>query len=184
MNSDNGHIETVVALCKQGENKGRKELFEMFSSSMKALCYRYVGNVQDAEDLMIEGFISVYENIDKYRQGNFVGWMKRIMINNCLMFLKKEKNYNKKNTDYFYQQNEEEVTVENEVRFTKQEIFKALDSLPKSFRTIFNLSVMDGYSHGEICQMLNVENITVRATLYKAKCMLKRELIKIEKQRK
>lgn len=178
---DTKHLNDIIELCKRGEKQGREELFQLYSPKMLAICYRYVGS-QDAEDVMIDGFIRVYENINSYTPNNFSAWIARIMTNTCLAFLKKETKFNLLNTDYYNAQ-EQDMEIDNPIRFTKQDLLNAITSLPNSYRTIFNLSVVDGYTHDEICEILHIEKQTVKTALYRAKLRLKDYLLQLEQNK-
>ncbi|MCF0210264.1 MAG: sigma-70 family RNA polymerase sigma factor, partial [Bacteroidales bacterium] len=92
MSTEHRNIGEIVSLCKQGDRKSQKTLFEVFSSQMLSLCFRYASSQEDAEDMLIEGFMRAFENIDSYKDNgcDFVFWLRKVMINNCINFLNKQ----------------------------------------------------------------------------------------------
>ena len=115
---------------------------------MFGLCKRYVKNREDAEDVMIEGFFKVMTKIDQYHnKGSFEGWIRRIMVNEALMFLRKSNNLNM-SVEINNVKIANAITVEDEL--AAEDILKLLDKLPTGYRTVFNLYVIEGYKHREL----------------------------------
>ena len=139
---------------------------------MFRLCYRYLGNVHDAEDIVVEGFLKIFDKIEtiEYRsESSFVNWMKTIMINESLMLLRKNKRIRFIEFDlHIEQENEFDISIELE------EIFKVMDFMPDGYRTVFNLFVVEGYSHHEIAEKLEVSVQTSKSQLCKAKKFLEK----------
>lgn len=187
-----------IELIKKIQNKDRtaiKELYLRYSPIMLAICIRYCGNREDAKDVMHEAFIKIITQISKYSGvGNFEGWMKRIMVNASIDF------YNKTKKNEFVEIHEVHLGSENEVElapneidkkdlnanpsidlvlkadFTKEEIIESLNTIPENYRIIFNLFVIENYSHGEIAQILGVDEKVSRTRLFRAKEMIKNVL--------
>lgn len=178
----NWDTKHIIQLCKQDSQEGKKVLFEMYSPKMLSLCMRYVGNTQDAQDAMIEGFISVYENINKFKDDNLQGWINRIMINSCLKLIKQKNRFLLQEDNDFFD-TAEETEIENPERFSKEDIMNALQSISESERTIFNMSVIDGYTHADIAKILKIKKSSVTSVLYRTKTKLKNYLINIEEER-
>lgn len=175
-------LNHIISGCKQGKDSAKKALFEAFSPRMKALCCRYLGNMQDAEDVMIDGFISVYENIGKYKDNNFYGWIYRIMANSCIAYLKRQNRFLFKDDDEFFE-SDSETEIDNIQRFSKEDLMQALLSLPQSYRIVFNMAVMDDYSYEDICTELSLEKQTVKTMMYRARKKLRDYLTETEKSR-
>lgn len=146
---------------------------------MFVVSYRYTNQKEDAEEIVSEGFVKIFQNLSKieyHDELRFQAWMKKIIVNECLMFLRK-----KAKIDY----DEHEVQLlktapEIESTLALKDTFKIILSLPVGYRTIFNLYVIEGYSHKEIAQKLNIAESTSRSQLTKAKAMLQRRIGKTD----
>lgn len=143
-------------------------------------CYRYVSNKEDVEDILAEGFIKIFNNLNKveYRDAkSFEGWVRQIMVNECLSFLRKKK--------MLFYDFEENKLNENSYKISSnvdaQDIYKMILSLPIGYRTVFNLYAIEGYSHAEISEKLNIASSTSRSQLTKARAILKKLIVKNSK---
>ncbi len=146
-----------------------------------AVCCRYAGTQEDAEDMLQEGFIRVFDAIGQFRgDGSLEGWIKRVMINAALYHIAKSK----KSVIGNHQElgaNHTETGVEPDAvsRLSSSEIIQLVSVLPPAYRTVFNLSVMDGFNHSEISQMLGISESTSRSNLAKARSILKNKINKL-----
>lgn len=175
-------ITKIINSCKQGDRKAQKQLFETYSGRMLALCQRYTKNEQEAEDLLIEGFIKIFENINNYKEvGLFEFWIKRIIINTCIDY------YNKNNKYEFISMDnntsEESFIIPSQYRFSEEDIMNSLKTIPNTLRVTFNLSVIDGYSNKEIADIMNTTTDTVKNNIYRAKKSLKELLLLKENEK-
>lgn len=157
----------MIQGCKRQDRSAQKALYERYAPMFFALCKRYVKTNEDAEDVMVEGFYKIMTRIDQYsHEGNFEGWMRRIMINESLMFLRKA------NTQPY---TEEIVNLEQPDNYSVVEelaandILRLLDKLPDGYRTIFNLYVLEGLKHREIAELLGISINTSKSQLVLAK---------------
>lgn len=142
---------------------------------MLGLCTRYVG-VSDAEDVLVDAFFKVFDNLDSYKnEGSFAGWIRRIVVNEALMFLRKRKR--RPHTD--------EITASLAVKDTRytaedllqaEDILEVLEQLPEGYRTVFNLYVIEGYKHREIADLLGISINTSKSQLILARKRM-RELL-------
>ncbi len=145
----------------------QKELYLHFSPKMLGVCRRYIRDLQYAEDCMVKGFVKVFKNCHSYKnQGSFEGWIRRIMVNECLTYLRLQKSFS------FIEEEklEDEVLEEIEFSFDAQTL---MDRLPEGYRVVFNLFVMEGFSHKEIAEELNISESTSKSQLFKAKKQLR-----------
>ncbi len=148
-------------------------LYKKFSSKMYGVCLRYAGNTEDANDILQEGFIKVFKNLDKFRsEGSFEGWVRRIFINTAIeQFRKKVKLYNVTEV--------QENTIEDkeldplDVLATK-DIINIVNELSPGYKAVFNLHVIEGYSHKEIADLLGITEGTSKSQLARAKGVLKK----------
>ncbi|WP_373524033.1 RNA polymerase sigma factor [Aquiflexum sp.] len=168
--------ETELFLgCQEKNPAMQKELYERYSPKMYALCLRYVQETATAEDILIVGFMKVFDRIHQFRgTGNFGGWIRRIMVNECLMYLEKAKNlYKEIGLDGLlpapiHYQPSDELAVED--------LMKLINSLPNGYRTVFNLYAIEGFSHHEIAQKLHISENTSKSQLSRARAHLQKML--------
>ena len=150
--------------------RSQKYLFDTYSDGMLMVCLRYVKNLPDAEEMMLNGFYNFYKSIDRFvynGQGSIGGWMKKIMVNECLMHLRKH-GLKIVNEDKAADIGSDDCQVS---RMNANEIFKVITTLPEGYRTVFNLFVIEGYSHKEIAKMLGINEGTSKSQLSKARTM-------------
>ncbi len=165
-------LERTAASCKQGDRSAQRRLFEALSPKMMALCLRYMGNREDAEDVLQEGFITLFTKIDSYEgAGSFEGWARRIFVNTALMHLRK--------TDALGLSDDieearrlfsEEATPLEKIGY--KELMRLIEALPPDARTVFNMYVVEGYSHKEIAKELGCTEATSRSKLQRARLRL------------
>ena len=169
--------EELIQACKRQERKAQKLLFERYSPKMFGVCKRYVKHREDAEDVLIEGLYKVLSKINMYGgKGSFEGWIRRIIVNECLMFLRKKHNFRLtveiSNIDI-----KTEVTIIDEL--AARDILVLLDKLPTGYRTVFNMYVIEGYKHREIADILGISINTSKSQLILAKKRL-RDLVRAQ----
>ncbi len=170
-------LKEIVRGCQKNNRQKQAELYQMFASKMFGLCLRYAGNQFDAQDLMQEGFVKVFEHIRKYKwKGSLEGWMKRIFINLALDKYRSRINHLsveeiQENNDL---ENREASALDN---ISEREILELIKQLPDQYRLVFNLYVIEGHSHQEIGKILNIGESTSRSNLARAKLLLKEKLI-------
>jgi len=168
-------LAEIIKGCKRQEPKAQKELYDRYRDILFGITRRYIKTIEDAEDVFIEGLYKIYSKIDKYQgTGSFEGWMKRIVINESLMYLRKHKNFN-----LSVETDNVQIGINPEIvnRLQYNDIIKLLDHLPTGYRTIFNLYVVEGYKHREIAELLAISINTSKSQLILAKKRL-RELYK------
>jgi len=167
----------LVKETKQGSTAAQKCLFDQFAEKMLLVCQRYVKSPEDAEELLLDGFYKFFTKISSFNyQGDaaLYVWLKRIMINECLMFLR-AKNVFTIVTDA----TAEEIPLQEEAldNLSAEEIFKLIIQLPVGYRTVFNLYAIEGMNHGEIADLLNISEGTSRSQFSKAKVLLQKLLL-------
>lgn len=167
----------LVERCKEGDRAAQKRLFDALAPKMMAVCVRYVGDRETAEDLLQEGFVTLFSRLDSYEgKGSFEGWARKIFVNTALMYLRK--------TDALKLSDDigearslssDEVSPLGNIGY--QELMKLIAALPAGFRTVFNMYVVEGYSHKEIAEALGMTEATSRSKLQRARLRLQ-EMIK------
>lgn len=167
----------VIELCKHNKPKGQQLLYQMYARLIMGICTRYC-NRTDADDMFQEVFIKIFQNIQQYRgEGVLEGWVRRIAVNTCLRHLKK----NIMTVDIEDIAGSDVVNYEGENavdQLSTSELVEIINDLPIGYKTVFNLYVVEGFSHKEISEMLHVNEGTSKSQLHHAKNMLKQLLYK------
>lgn len=169
--------------CLEGNRRMQVELYSRFSPRMYAVCLRYAGNTAEAEDILQEGFIKVYKKLDSFRsEGSFEGWVRRIFVNTAIEHFRR-KRYLQPVTE------KEENTIEGKYfsvldELAEKDILALVRELSPGYRTVFNLYVVEGYTHKEIADMMGISEGTSKSQLSRAKVILQ-DMVKkyIDKQR-
>ncbi len=169
--------ESIIKGCLQKDPLAQRELYNQFSSKMLSVCYRFAQNREDAEDMLQEGLVKVFSQIHTFQnKGAFEGWIRRIIVHTCINFLKR----NKKFSDHvdienaFYLQVKEESIAS--IMQAKQ-VIDCIRLLPIGYRTVLNLYAIEGYSHKEVGELLDIGESTSRSQYTRAKVMLENILI-------
>jgi RNA polymerase sigma-70 factor (ECF subfamily) len=170
-------LSELVREAKQGSPAAQKYLFDLLADKMEMLCRRYVKNKENAEEILLDGFFKLFRSLDNFRyegEGAFYAWVKKIMVNECLMFLRK-KNVFKLVTESVA----EEIPLDEEVlnQLSASEIFSLIVQLPVGYRTVFNLYAIEGMNHREVAALLNISEGTSKSQLSKARSLLQKMLI-------
>jgi len=174
-------LETeLIHACKKQNAKAQRILYDKYASYMLGLCKRYVRGELEAEDVMIGGFMKVFSKIDLFEgKGSFEGWMKRIMINESLGYIRKNKAMYLE-TDIEAADKEPELDKLSTALEAK-DLLKMINELPSGYRTIFNLYAIEGYSHKEIGELLGINENTSKSQLSRARMHLQRKLLETER---
>lgn len=177
----NGHTENdLIQLCLKQDRHAQKQLFEIYAPKMMAVCHRYARHRLEAEEIMQDGFVKVFSNLEKFGfKGSFEGWVRRIMINTALKLVGKK---SFKQEQIGLPEYEDDGYAPQVLgKMTVDEIMQLVDRLPQGYRTVFNMAVIDGMSHREIGEMLNIKESTSRSQLVKARNMLQAQIIEQNK---
>ncbi len=171
----------LVKKCCRGNQHAQKTFYDRYSDKMMGVCYRYVHNRQDAEDVLQEGFIKVFTSLSQFKfEGSLEGWVRRIMVRTAINYLNKNK------------RNRQQLDVDEVIRksldtadmgLRKQDIMNMLSNLPEGYRMVINLYAIEGYSHKEIGEMLHISEGTSRSQYSRGKKMLKEIQAKFEQIR-
>lgn len=178
--SDQNEVRRVVEGCVKGDHNCQKLLYKSLYSKMMGVCYRYTDRPDDAKDLFQEGFIKVFDKIGKYNfNGSLQGWVRRIMVNNALDHYRKEKNkfaFSETSIEAEYLKSDEvDESIYDDL--SPNELLEMVQQLSPSYRTIFNLFVMEDYTHAEIAELLEISPGTSKSNLAKAKRNLKQMVL-------
>ena len=170
--------EALLKGCLNNEAAAQRELYNKYSSKMLSVCYRYAHNREDAEDMLQEGFIKVFLQVNTFEnRGAFEGWIRRIIVHTCINILKKNKKFNE-SVDIIHANGLQirEDTVPAIIQ--AKQVVECIRMLPIGYRTVLNLYAVEGFSHREIAGLLDIEESTSRSQYTRAKAMLEDILIK------
>jgi RNA polymerase sigma-70 factor (ECF subfamily) len=166
------HIK-LVKDCLKGKTEAQRQLYDLFAETMLGVCYRYTKSLQDAEDVLQDGFVKVFRNLHNYRsEGELGGWIRRIMVTTSLNYLKQNRRYQ---SDLSFDNSVmlHPVTNDNpEIKIAAKELADLIRQLPTGYQTIFNLHAVEGYSHVEIGKMLGIHEGTSRSQYARARNLL------------
>ncbi len=170
--------EALIRGCIKNEASAQLELYRLFSPRMLSVCYRYAKNREDAEDMLQEGFIKVFTQIKQFRnEGALEGWIRKIMVHTCINHLKKNRKFSE-SVDIIFAGampvGEESIPSIIQAK----QVVECIRMLPMGYRTVLNLFAIEGFSHREISQMLDIEESTSRSQYTRAKSMLEDILLK------
>lgn len=177
MNSDSD----ILNDCIKGRPSAQRELFDRYSRLLLGICIRYANNVEEAEDILQEGFVKIFLNISHFKgEGSLMAWMRRIMINTAIT------HYHKMRKHRYHDDIEEvrETGMENysweEADFTKEELMNVIQRMPEGYRMVFNLYAVEGYKHREIAEKLDIDENTSKSQYSRARKWLQERLIKLK----
>lgn len=166
----------LIAGCIAADRQMQEELYRRFAPKMYAVCMRYADNSNDAQDLLQEGFIKIYKNLHRFRaEGSFEGWVRRVFINSSIEHLRRKK------MNLATVSEKEENTIENSDisaldNLAEKDIINLIQGLSPGYRTVFNLYVIEGYSHREIGDQLGISEGTSKSQLARAKAILQKKV--------
>ncbi len=170
----------LIEGCKRKHAQAQKSLYDRYSSKLYSLCCRYIKEKMEAEDVLIIAFTKILDRIDQFKgEGSFEGWMKRIVVNESLTYLRRNKN--------MYLEMDIEA-ADREPDFEKldshlqaEDLIKMIEALPSGYRIVFNLYAIDGYSHKEIGEQLGISENTSKSQLSRARVALQKSLLETER---
>lgn len=172
-------MRIIIDKCRKGDRSAQKKLYDYLAPKMFAVCLRYMGDRMPAEDILQDGFITLFSKLDSYSgEGSFEGWARKIFVNTALMSIRK--------TDALKLSGdlEEAGNLSSDISTQIQnigykEIMKIVMKLPDGYRTVFNMFVVEGFSHKEIAQALNISEVTSRSQLQRARMILQEKIKKL-----
>lgn len=172
----------LIKGCLRENTSCQKEVFERFASRMLGVCQRYARNSADAEDILQDAFIKVFNKLGQFKfEGSFEGWIRRIVVNTALKKYSLVR-YEKEFTGYDVPENQEVQSAPAAyAHLTEKDLLVLINSLPDGYRLIFNLYVIEGYQHQEIASMLGIQPGTSRSQLVKARTMLQKQILQLQK---
>jgi len=162
----------LIESCISGDRKSQKQLYDLYAPKMFAICLRYAKNQMDAEDVLQDGFVKLYNNLHRFRgEGSFDGWVRRIFVNTAIEHLRR-KNLNTTGGDGL-----ENTVVDRHKNaldnLYEKDLIKTSNTLSEGYRTVFNLYAVEGYSHKEIASQLGITESTSKSQFSRAKALLR-----------
>lgn len=160
-------LQEIIDGCKKSDRLAQRKLYENYAPRFMGICMRYLPQRDEAEDALTEAFIKIFDKIDTYsEQGSFEGWMRRVLVNECLMVLRK-----KKRMPFFENPDDTSIPVEAKglSSLIQSDLLNLLTYLPDGYRTVFSLYVLDGYKHREIAEILGISINTSKSQLILAR---------------
>lgn len=167
----------LIELAIENNRFAQQKLYTTFSPKMLSVCRQYIKDLQLAEDVMITAFMKVFTNLKNFKhEGSFEGWIRRIMVNECISYLRVQKK-----VKFIEDENFTEEKVNNiESKFSVEDIQSLIDSLPDGYKMVFNLYCIEGYKHQEIATMLGINEGTSKSQLSHARKMLQDNINKLK----
>ncbi|GAA4447323.1 RNA polymerase sigma factor [Ravibacter arvi] len=173
------HETQLIRALRARDPKAQRLLFEKFSGRMMTVCVRYVGDRMTAEDILVQGFMKIFDAISQFREeGSFEGWMRRIMVNEALAFLRQQRRL-LENADLAEAHSIPDYQYADE-HLHASEIIRMIEKLPLGYRTVFNLYAIEGFTHMEIAKMLGITESTSKSQLHRARASLQEMVAKWE----
>lgn len=170
----------LIKGCISKDARCQRILFDKYAGKMMSVCLRYANDTMEAEDMIQDAFIKVYQYIGQFKfEGAFEGWIRRIVVNTAIRHLEKKKirfhdiDDNSLNTP--------KIEAQAYTHLGEDDLMKLINRLPDGYRLVFNLNVIEGYSHEEIAGMLNIQAGTSRSQLVKARKMLQHQILQLQK---
>ena len=167
----------LIQLAVENNRQAQQQLYTQFSPKMLSVCRQYIKDIHQAEDIMITAFMKVFVNIKNFEdKGSFEGWIRRIMVNECISFIR----VNKK-VKYIEEETYLEESFNNiESKFSIDDIQFLIDGLPEGYKMVFNLFAIEGFKHNEIASLLGISEGTSKSQLSHARKMLQGQINKLK----
>ena len=171
----------LIQACIEKDGRAQRAMYEKYAPQMFPICLRYVKEVSEAEDVLITGFMKVFDKIHTYTgEGSLGGWIRRIMINESLGYLRRNKTmYLQVEMDAVERQPDLQLINDH---LQTEDLLKMVAELPLGYRTVFNLYAIEGYSHKEISQLLGISENTSKSQLSRARGLLQQRLLESENE--
>lgn len=177
-------IEKIIDGCRKRNSKSQQLLYEMFAPVLLGICRRYVNNISEAEDILQDGFVKIFFNIDNYSaKGTFENWMKKIMINTAITHYHKNLKHNQNiDIDNVNEGDFSPGDITSEI-FSANELLEIINTLPQGYKMVFNLYAIEGYKHKEIAEILHIDENTSKSQYARARKWIQNKLDILNKKK-
>ncbi len=173
--------EELLEGCRKGKPVAQRKLYDRLAPKMLGVCIRYIKDKEEAEHVLIGSIVKVFDKLDQFKgDGSFEGWVRRIIVNDCLMYIRKNRNMSLQ-SDIDEVHDDPNLNV-MEDQLSEQDLLKLIDELPVGYRTVFNLYAIEGYNHAEIAKQLDISENTSKSQLSRARKWLQNILAELEKE--
>jgi len=174
------NLDQAIQTAKKGNPVAQRYLYDTYKVPLFTVCLRYSRDRSEAEDILQEGFIKIFKDLNQYAGKGAIGaWMRKVMVNTALQYIRKWK----KDWQHEDSQDYQNAFQNNAVVFQKlglEELTKLIQKLPQGYKIVFNLYIIEGYSHKEIANILGISESTSKTQLFKAKAALRQQVAKME----
>jgi RNA polymerase sigma factor (sigma-70 family) len=175
-------IDELVHRCKTGQRKAQEMLYKLLAAKMMGVCLRYAADRMEAEDMLQNGFIRVFQKIEDYRgEGSFEGWVRRIMVHSSIEYYRKHHRMMQV-VDIDEAGQEPSVNAAAASSLEAKDLLVLIKTLSPGYRMVFNLYAIDGYSHKEIAEIVGISEGASKSQLSRARAILKEQILKAEKK--
>ena len=174
------NTDEIIKGCLNDDKKSQRQLYEMFAPLMLSVCRRYICDFDSAQDVMIKAFMMVFDKLSQFRhEGNFEGWVRRIMVNESLSWLRKNKSMY---LEVEIESADKEIDFEVvSAQLNVEDLMALVHGLPSGYRTVFNLYAIEGYSHSEIANQLGINVNTSKSQLSRARILLQKKMVDLDR---
>ena len=167
----------LIQLAVENNRHAQQKIYTQFSPKMLSVCRQYIKDIHQAEDVMITAFMKVFTNLNNFEfKGSFEGWIRRIMVNECISFIRVDKKLKYTEDETYFEESFNNI----ESQFSIEDIQMLIDSLPDGYKMVFNLYAIEGYKHQEIASMLGITEGTSKSQLSHARKMLQGQINKLK----
>ncbi|MFY7738941.1 MAG: RNA polymerase sigma factor [Flavobacterium sp.] len=167
----------LIELAVENNRHAQHKIYSKFSPKMLSVCRQYIKDLHQAEDIMITAFMKVFTNLKNFKhEGSFEGWIRRIMINECISYIRVQKKVKFIEDENYFEESFNNI----ESQFSVEDIQFLIDNLPDGYKMVFNLYAIEGYKHQEIAEMLGINEGTSKSQLSHARKMLQNNISKLK----
>jgi len=167
----------LIELAVENNRHAQHKIYSKFSPKMLSVCRQYIKDLHQAEDIMITAFMKVFTNLNKFKhEGSFEGWIRRIMINECISYIRVQKKVKFIEDENYFEESFNNI----ESQFSVDDIQSLIDSLPDGYKMVFNLYAIEGYKHQEIAELLGISEGTSKSQLSHARKVLQDNINKLK----
>lgn len=169
--------QDIIRQAVENNRHAQQKIYSKYAPKMLSICRQYIKDLQQAEDIMITAFMKVFTNLASFEhKGSFEGWIRRIMVNECISFIRVQKKVSFLEDEFYIEDSFNNI----DSHFSVEDIQSLIDGLPDGYKMVFNLYVVEGYKHQEIAKMLGINEGTSKSQLSHARKMLQEQINKLK----
>lgn len=175
--------DELIKGCLRGDRTSQQKLYDQFSRKLYGICLRYVRDPMEAEDILVSAFTKIFEKIDQFKgEGSFEGWLRRIVVNDALTFLRRSRNMYLETDLEAADREPDYQNISHQLE--AEDLMHMIQQLPSGYRVVFNMYAIDGYTHKEIAEQLGISENTSKSQLSRARVVLQKMLLDYEHEGK